>query len=29
MVGAEEFPPYIPVPRALEPSDVEPGEVRR
>jgi NADH-quinone oxidoreductase subunit J len=29
MVGAEEFPPYIPVPRALDPSDVEPGEVRR
>jgi NADH-quinone oxidoreductase subunit J len=29
MVGDEEFPPYVAVPHALDPADVEPGEVRR
>jgi hypothetical protein len=29
MVGEEEFPTYIAVPDALDPADVEPGEVRR
>jgi NADH-quinone oxidoreductase subunit J len=29
MVGLEEYPTYIAVPNALDPADVEPGEVRR
>jgi NADH-quinone oxidoreductase subunit J len=29
MVGLEEYPPYVAVPHALDPADVQPGEVRK